>query len=46
MFHLELQGGAKLWVDARQAAAAVVCRALDDRDRHENGLPSESELID
>ena len=46
MFHLELQGGAKLWVDARQAAAAVVCRALDDRDRREKGLPSEGELVD
>ena len=46
MFHLELQGGAKMWVDARQAAAAVVCRALDDRDRCEKGLPSEGELVD
>lgn len=45
MFHLDLQGGAKLWVDTRQAAAAVVCRALDDRDRRQKGLPSESKLI-
>ena len=33
-------------LDARQAAVAVVCRALDDRDRRQTGLPSESELID